>query len=203
MKSPDRKKIIEDLAYIKSIIRDSDSDIAENGVIYVLWGLLVSLGQILTYAFLYMRDAGRISSVMPGIIATWAVLFCAGWIYSILRHRKERRSEGAVLFAKKILSMVWLSTGISVTIFLFIALIIPTIDSNLIHPVISLFLGSAYFITSAVYSKNAMKYLSFGWWAGAAVMFIIPGYTNFLIFGAMTLLLLVVPGILFYRRSRA
>ena len=67
----------EDLAYIRQIMNDSKNIIIDNGMGFVIWGILVVIGLTITYAkiqFEWLIDTRIV----------WAVLIGAGWLYTSL-----------------------------------------------------------------------------------------------------------------------
>jgi len=68
-----------------------------------------------------------------------------------------------------------------------------------ISPLMASILGIANFVSGVIYDHRWAKSLAYGWWAGAAAMFIFPGLHSLLVFSVLMLVLQIMPGIVFYR----
>jgi len=196
------KKALQDIAYIKKIMSDSERMVADKGTHYILWGILVALGQGLNYLFVELDERDIILNSFPYIIATWAVLFTAGGIFSALHERGRSRTKGSTTFAERIVGSVWLGSCIAMIIVIFLSLSTKALDPFLIDPIIALLMGVSYFICSRLYVSRWMMFLSFGWWFGSIPMFLRPCKETFLVFGLMIVVLFLVPGIAFYLKHR-
>jgi hypothetical protein len=196
------EKALRDIAYIKKIISDSERVVADKGTHYIMWGILVAFGQGLNYLFVELDDRNIIPDSFPYIIATWAVLFVAGGIFSLLHNRGKTRTKGSTTFAESIVGSVWLGVCLAMVIVIFLSLSAKVMNPFLIDPVVALFLGVAYFICSRLYVSRWMVVLAFGWWFGSIPMFLHPGKESFLVFGLMIVMFFIVPGIVFYLKHR-
>ena len=72
-----------------------------------------------------------------------------------------------------------------------------------INPLISSVLGGTYYVTGLLNGRKLDQKLSYGWWLGAVIMFMLPGKISFLIFAAMMIIFQVIPGIISYRSFKA
>ena len=180
-----------EITLIKKIMQDSRKIIAFNGVDYIIWGILVLLGLIGTYASIIIREGIY-------IIWVWIILMGIGWIYSLSVHYIGSKKVRTWTLAGKLLGGIWLSCGIAMFIIGFVATYAGAIKGWAIAPTISVILGIAYFASGIIYGHPWVKYLYLGWWGGAVVMFLYPGRHTLLIFAAMMILFQIIPGILFY-----
>jgi hypothetical protein len=183
-----------ELAIIKTIMEDSRRIAIDKGVHYIFWGILVTIALVINYIFLLTGVAG------PYIGLLWFILMFGGWIISFIISRKEAKTRRVETFAGRILSAVWISAGIAMMILGFIGIIARAYNPIFICPLIATVLGAAYFTSGMVQSQNWVRNLSFGWWAGAVIMFVFPGLHSLLIFAFMMISLQTIPGIILYKQ---
>ena len=186
----------EELAYIKKIIQDSRRKVIDNGLGFIIWGILVLLGLLSTYYML-------VNKIHLGIPWNWIILVGLGWIYTFYQViRKVKKQKQPSSFAEKIIGALWFSSGLSMTLFGFIAPASGAVNGVFISPMISVVLGIAYFVSGFIYDYKWISSLAFGWWIGAIVMFFYPGMQVFLIMSLMLILLQIVPGIILYLKFK-
>lgn len=191
----DNKTAIDDLQFIKRIIADSKTTIIYNGKEYIFWGVIVSIGLLLVYF-------NFIFSYKINSFYLWVVIIGIGWIYSFLSSRKRKRDYRTITFAGKILGVVWLATGIGMTIIGFLGTVSGAIDRIFVSPLLSVLLGVAFLITGYIHNEGWIKFLSVGWWLGAIYMFFFPGIQTVLIMAAMMTFFQVVPGLYLYNKYK-
>lgn len=186
---------LEELTFIKNIIQDSRRKVIENGLGFIIWGILVLLGLLSTYFML-------VNKIYLSIPWNWIILMGAGWLYTFLKVRKYKKKKVPSSFAVKIIGALWFSSGISMTLFGFVAPASGAVNGVFISPMISVVLGIAYFVSGFLYDSKWISLLAYGWWAGAIVMFFYPGMQVFLIMSTMLILFQIVPGIVLYSKFR-
>lgn len=179
---------IEEIEFIKNIINESRSSI-----IYkkssIVWGIMTILALIITYL-------GIKTNSNYLILPAWGVVIILGWIYTFYENRKYFKQTMAVTFVDRITAKVWIGFGIATTIIGVLALVFKTINGFYISPMICLLSGMGFFITGELHKKYWFRNLSFGWWAGAAIMFLFPHISNLLLMAGIILLFQVFPGLL-------
>jgi len=180
---------------IKKIIEDSRKIVVDDGIGYIVWGLLVFVGMISSYFAVLTKQYNY-------TIWIWVILISAGWAYSIISHFLRDSKKKASTLAGKILGGLWISTGISMTLIGFIGPLSHSISGYTINPLLSIMLGIAYFVSGIVYGLAWVRNLAAGWWAGAIVMFFLQGIQSFLIFAALMALLQIIPGIIMYKKFK-
>jgi hypothetical protein len=181
---------LDELRYIKKVMQDSQRIIAEDGHSLIFWGLLVTLGQVITFLVFYFHYFIKL------YIYVWPTLIFIGWIYSFYYNRKKYGKLPYFTFAGKILGAVWKSFGITATILGFIPLLTGAINGGAyINPLIGTVLGSAYFITGYIYGKKWVTYIAFGWWLGSIYMFLYPNIYSLLVMSLLLVFFQIVPGL--------
>ena len=190
------KEAQDELLFIKDIIKSSREKLYDNGAHLIHWGILVSIGQFSNYITIKTGTSHYLGYI-------WLIIVALGWGGGIFIGRREKLILNPDNFATKIANALWLGGGISMTIIGLGAAVHfgkPTIiNSMAINPVISTILGGLYFTTGKLYEMKWLSRLAFGWWAVAITLFYWISYTNFLLFGIVTTLLMVVPGIILNR----
>jgi len=191
----EQKNAQENLEYIKQIISDTRRSLNDNGIISIVWGILVSLGQIGNYLFTENK-------IWNGYLWLWLVIGLIGWTFVLIESR-AKKYKVVNTFASKILASLWISTGISMTVIGFGAAGSGMVSGYAINPLLATVLGGTYYVTGLLNGKKLDQRLSFGWWLGAVIMFMIPGIYSFLLFAVMMILFQVIPGIMSYLSYKA
>ncbi|GBD91743.1 hypothetical protein BMS3Abin04_02475 [bacterium BMS3Abin04] len=191
----DEKKALEEISYIKEIMQDSRKTLVDNGVGYIMWGVIIVLGLLSSY---YMT----VNNVQNNYGLNWIILIAIGWIYSFVEGVKQGKKHKPATLAGKILTAVWFSSGIAMTIIGFIGTTSGGVSGVYVSPVISVILGVAFFISGVVYGNKWITMLSLGWWAGAMLMFYWPGMQVFWIMSLMMILFQIVPGVILYQQAK-
>ena len=186
----EENKAYEELLFIKQIIEESKREIVYNGIDYIVWGVLVFIGLISTYITILMRTSHIIWVV-------WVVIVTAGFLFGYFNGKKEVAIMPPT-FLRRSISALWTATGIAMMIFGFIAPLSNHYLTLFICPLLSTVLGLAYYVTGFLVASKWMKYLSFGWWAGAILMFVVPGLYSLLLMAFMMMALQTIPGIILY-----
>jgi hypothetical protein len=187
-----------ELALIKKIMEDSRQTVLYNGIHFIFWGILVSVCLIANYLMLVTH------TFVDKIGMLWAIMMPAGAVVDMIISRRLERKQSATTFAARLLGALWTASGIAMFIFGFLGPMTGAYKSIFICPVISVMLGVSYFTSGSIQQLNWLRNLAFGWWAGAAIMFIYPGMHTLLIFAIMLVGMQVVPGLLInkhYRRN--
>lgn len=190
----DDKSALEDLQFIRKVIEDSKRAMAYNGMDYIIWGILVIIGMIIMYVLI-------MNQIYFNYVWFWLGLVSIGWFYSFL-NRDKSKGKLSRSFSSKIVSSVWLSSGIGMTLLGFVGPFSGAIKPLFISPVLSVILGIAYFVTGNIFESRWMSYLSVGWWGGAVIMFFFPGIHSLFIMAMMMLFFQTIPGIIMYKKYK-
>ncbi len=177
----------QDLAYIKNIMQEGRKIIVDNGVGFIVWGILIATGMIFNYFALVYRIPGN-------ILLIWGILFGIGILVTVWGAVKDRKRKQAETLAGKFLGAIWVGVIITLSMNGFLGNLHPALAASI--------LGLGYFPTGYVTGFSMFRYLAFAWWAGAAVMFVYPGLYTALVFALMMIVLQVIPGIVVYIRCK-
>lgn len=191
----EEKQALDELLFIKKVMQDSQQILIDNGMGYIVWGLLVTLGMIFGYIkYLFQLQFD--------IMLAWVVLISIGWIYSFYTYYKKEKPKGES-FAGKIIKHLWFSIGVGMTIVGFAGYYSGAIKGEHISSIIAILLGCAYYLTSALYDWKYLKLVGITWWAGGIVMFYVFDITQFLIMAFLMFFGQIVPGIILYRKYKS
>jgi len=189
------KRALDEIAYIKKIMHDSRETFVDNGIGFIIWGLIIVLGLLSSYYMVINRIENNYG-------LNWVILIALGWIFSLVIARKKKDGHKTKTLAGKMLNAVWLSSGVAMTIVGFIGTTAGAISGVFVSPIISLILGIAFFVSGIVYGSKWISLISIGWWAGSILMFYWPGVQVFWIMSLMMIFFQIVPGIILYKQSK-
>lgn len=179
--------IQDDLAFIKKIVEESRKNVGLSGDHLIVWGLLVSIGLMVTWANHYFQ--WHASEWLH-----WILVIGGGWLFEIIYGRTVDRKKPVLTYAEKIDGFLWLSIGITMTLLGFIGIGTHGIHPHVISPIFSTILAIGYFSSGVIYDVKWIRNLAFGWWGGAIIMFIFPGLYHLLFMAAMMVVLQTIPG---------
>lgn len=184
----------QELAEIKRIMEDSRRIMVDDGTGFIIWGSLVAVGLISSYLSVLQYISWKITSI------AWFVLIGSGWVITFLQLRKEKKEQKAVSFAEKVAGAIWGSAGVTMTIIGFVGSYTGLVKGMGISPLMASVLAAAFFVSGVIYNDKVFRYLSFGWWAGALVMFFWYSPHTLLLFALMIIFMQVLPGYLMYNK---
>lgn len=182
-----------EINYIKRLMEESRRSLAENGIGYIIWGVLVVIGIMFNY--LRITDVTHINPLY-----VWMGVVGIGWAITIYWLKKEKRSPGSKSVLNKILGSVWFAAGIAMTLIGFPATMSGTIGGYGVLPLISTVLGIAYYVSGTIYGEKWIKLVGLGWWAAAALFMYWKNVNSLLVFAGLMILFQVVPGLYFYKK---
>ncbi len=192
----DQQSAIEEIALIRRVMDESRRFAFDNGKYYLAWGILITMAIFAQYAVILTKN----ESVSSWI---WIVGVGFGWIISIVMGMREPSKPGGWPVGAKLISLVWISSGVSMMIIGFVGPLTGALHSWAICPAIATVMGGAYTISSLVYRMKWVTVVGIAWWVGALVMFAVKGIATLPIFGAMMILFQIVPALVFYRTSKS
>lgn len=190
----DTKQAELELSEIKRIMEDSRRIMVDDGTGFILWGSLVAMGLISSYLSVLGYLDWNITSI------AWFALIGLGWLITIFQLRREKKERKAVSFAGKVAGAIWGSAGITMTIIGFVGSYTGLVRGMGISPLMACVLAAAFFVSGVIYNDKTFRYLSFGWWAGALVMFFWHSPHTLLLFALMIIFMQVLPGFIMYKK---
>ncbi len=190
------KSVLEELQFIRKVIEESKRSMIYNGFDYILWGIIVTIGLTTTY-FFAVYELYRFFN----LFWIWAIIVPIGWVI-VFYNSKKNKTKQPKTFAGTLLNAVWISAGIAMMIAGFAAPALRAYSPLFISPVICLTLGAAYYVTGTIVEAKWLRNLSFGWWAGAVLMFAYHDIITLLIMAMMMICFQTIPGIIIYRKFK-
>jgi hypothetical protein len=194
----------EELAYIRKVITESRTTFVEDGKPYILWGIIISFGMLLTYI-----SAITQTELYVGYI--WIALTLIGWltIFYYVRDKKKKAIR-ARSFIDRIQGSIWGACGAAIGLSVFLIILkdnmsvgdVPSINQYYICFVTSIIIGIAYFLSGIANDLKWLSNVGYAWWAGAVVMIIAPSVHNLLLYSLMVIFFQVVPGIILMKRYK-
>jgi hypothetical protein len=189
----DQQNVQQELAFIKKVMEDSRRLFIYDGKDMIVWGCIVLIGMILMFS--KFQYGLRISAFL-----IWGVLIGIGWIFSVWRGMRIKRMHRVKTLSGRIVSSIWIACGVCMTIVGFGFTSTGLIHGWAINPLLSLFIGVAYFTSATVLDLRYMYGAGIAWWGGALLMALWNGPHTFLIFGLLMIVFHIVPGIVFYKK---
>lgn len=193
----DRQDAMEEIALIRRVIDESRRFAMDSGKYYLLWGALVTAAIFAEYWMFVNHTRSTAASAW-----VWIITIGIGWLVSMIWGFQGASKRSGWPIGAKLVGLVWLSSGISMTILGFVATASGALQSWALCPVIAVVMGSGYAISGLIYRLRWVSLVGVAWWLGSLVMFWIKGIAVLPIFGIMMILFQIVPGLVFYRKSK-
>jgi len=190
----DQQKALDDLAFIRKMMADSQTIIRSRSVDFIVWGVLITAGLLGTYFLILNR------TYQSGGIWMWLTLVGAGWIFAFTRGG-FKSSPAPLTLAGKMMKGTWQAVGISATIFGFIAPWADALSGVFISPSIASVIAIAYYLSGILYQKKWISFLAFYWWSGAIYMYLFPSLETLLVMAFLLVTGQIIPGIVLYREA--
>ncbi|NQT63962.1 MAG: hypothetical protein HQ556_13460 [Candidatus Marinimicrobia bacterium] len=184
------------LDFIKTIMDDSQKVLADNGMGFIVWGILILLAGLFSFILDQLQ--------LPQYVG-WVYVFIAsvGWIYMMSYDRKrEKHSIGNPLI-RKVIGSIWIAVLLSMTILGFVGGASGAINLDYMSAVMYTVLGTAYFLQGVITGKIWVRNLGFAWWGGSIILFFIEGPIAITLMILMMIGLQIVPGIIFNRQWKS
>jgi hypothetical protein len=191
----EEKNALDELLFIKKVIQDSRRIMLDNGLGFIVWGILITTGMLFGYIKFLL-------ALNFDYIWAWVVIITCGWVFSYFNYYKKKPGR-IETFAGKIIGNLWFSIGITISILGFGGYFSGAINGQHISGVIAVVLGAAYYISSVLYEWKWFKLVALLWWVGGFVMFYVYDATQFLLMAGLMIFGQIVPGIVCYRKYKA
>jgi len=194
----------EELAYIRKVIAESRTTFVEDGKPYIFWGIIIAIGMTLTYISVLTQTELYVGYV-------WIGLTLIGWGTILYYARdKKKRAERSRSFIDRIQGSIWGACGAAIGLSVFLIILGDNLKANDVPPIhqyyicfiTSIIVGIAYFLSGIANDLKWLGYIGYAWWAGAAVMIIVPSVHNLLVYALMLIFFQVVPGIILLKRYK-
>lgn len=185
----------EDLALIRRMMEEVRRDVVDRGRHFMIWGVMPTLGALATW--LYAAGVA-----VPAPQWSWTGLLVVGWAASMVVGWRDGRGARVRTFGRRMLSIVWVCVAVSLTIIALAGMFGAVVDVVALSGLVSVVIAAPVAMTAGLTGERWLYGVAGGWWVGGAVMLFVPGVNALLLMGAMSLLLLAVPGAVLNARSR-
>lgn len=184
----------EELEFIRKVMEESRRTLIHDGVDFLRWGILASLGIFASYFYYYFQWQ------MIHVWILWSAIVIMGWTFSIRSYLRVRKKK-STSFTGKIIWSTWIGSGIALTILGFIGPLSGAYSAILITAVTSAVMGIGYYANGILIGSRWYIFFALCWWAGSIVLFFYHRVESLLIFGSMMVCFQVIPGYIFMRQT--
>jgi len=189
--------IRDDLAYVKALAEEGRDTPLVNGVIYLIWGLLVGSVSLLSYA----DNVGWLELGPVDGVWIWVGAFAIGWVLSMYFGRRSGAKPGASTLGNRTSNAVWLGVGIFITGF-WIVLMFVHDNFTAMFPISFGLYGVAFFATATAARVSWLRWVAVLAWIFAALSLVLMGSAQYLLVGGIgTLLCAALPGVILMRNE--
>ncbi len=183
----------EQLNFIKSIMDDSQRVLADNGMGFIVWGILILLAGFMSF----ILDQYQLTQYTGW---TYVLMVGLGWIYMTTYDRRREKHRLGNPLIRKVIGSIWIAVLLSMTILGFAGGASGAINLDYMSAVMYTVLGTAYFLQGIITGKMWVRNLGLAWWGGSIILFFITGPPAIALMILMMVGLQIVPGIIFYRQ---
>ncbi len=167
---------------ISLIISEAKSKFQENGFIFVLWGVLITLTSF--SQFVLLNSAYTDINYYPYFIIPFGVIYSGYYMY-----KKEKGEQNQI---SKIIGISW--TIISVNILILAFVFAPLLKSNLI-PLLLILLGISFIITGGTLKCKLLLYSGIFINISGIICFNIDWQYHSLLMSIVSFLAIFIPGL--------
>jgi hypothetical protein len=185
----------QDLAYIRRLMQDTHFATVAHGHFFVVWGIIVSVGLVLTW----LMATGELKVPWYGI---WAPLIASGWAYTFFAVRRGLRTQPTLSNLGRLIGHAWMTSGVAMTLTFFVGMPLGVITWKAGAGLIGVFMGMGVMLTALIAEIPWLIYVAIGWWLGAVILWLVPGMDTLAVLGVLVALLQIVPGIVLTMQNR-
>jgi len=186
----------EELAWIRSLMEESQRTLAGTWRHQALWGVLSAGGLLGTWALL---AAGRSTPI--GWM--WAALLTVGWAGSLWLGRRARGRAGVRSSTGRMFGAVWMGAGVTLTLIGGAGIWSPTVPQHILPGVLATVIAAGYFASGFLAGLGWLRGVAAAWWACGLLFLLLPGPWTLAAMAAAVLLLQVGPALALRRQARA
>jgi hypothetical protein len=185
----------KELEFVKKVMEESRRTLVHDGVDFLRWGILTSLGIFASYFYSHFRWE------IIHVWIFWAVIVLIGWGFSIRSYIKVRKVKD-VPFTGNIIWSTWIGCGIALTILGFVGPLSGAYGAIYITAVTATIMGIGYYANGILIGSRWHIFFALCWWAGSIFLFFYHRTESLLIFGIMMVCFQVIPGYLFVHQEK-
>ncbi|MEL6606554.1 MAG: hypothetical protein AAFP20_25530 [Cyanobacteria bacterium J06614_10] len=185
-------KAEESLLLIGNVIASTKARFEQNGKVYLIWGILLTLASAAQFALLQMEHWDI--HYYPYLIAL------LGWVYMFWYYSKAENRTKSKNIISQILNSVWIFVGINAGLLGF--LMGATLRENLI-PVILIMVSAGVIVSGAALKNRLVMFAGIFCNVAGFVAFWLDFVYQPLLTSIVYFIVLVVPGYIFARKNKA
>ena len=180
----------ESLSIIQQMIADTRERVINDGFFFLLWGILVISGCLITY-FAHVYKTYQI------INPSWMILMVTGAVWSVIASIRQGRKERVKSHIGYIGQMLWMAFLASMFIVIFLVQ-----DQELKSTILFILMGLATFTSGAILGFTPLYVGGVIFWGASIIYPQISFPYNSLFFAAMVFIGYVIPGLLLSRKVK-
>jgi hypothetical protein len=185
-----------ELQLVKEMIQRTKQTVVNRGAFFLLWGGLVFLACLVTFALTQLE-------LEPLIWVPWAILMPIGAIVSILLMRRYSKQSKYTSYVEHSYDSVWLACGIAFFIMMFVNSITSFFPPKAVYPIISFIVGIGVFASGGIMEWTSLRIGGLFLWGGAVTMMLVPFHYHTLIMSIVIIPGYMIPGYLLKRQFHA
>ena len=192
------QEIVEqDLQFIKKALENNRRMLADNGIFYILWGVMVVIGTPISYIFVNMN----MINILPFYWLGLAIIF---FFIQLFVDKKTGPKDHVDTFCWKLFNAVWRAVGITCILLSILFFTTGKITVPAFMGTISAVFGIAYYLSGIINDIKFLTRLSYVWWLATIIAFtweyMFDLYYIALFFALLILFLQVIPGIIIHKK---
>ena len=189
--SPDQQ-----LELIAQMLKESRKAIISMGFSSMIWGGFVSIGTALSYAFESWHW-------YVGIGILWAILMISAFLLVRSHGRRAQHQQHKTTVLNKVFNEMWIFVFAAIVLYEIAGFLRPqSISLSYVLSVVSILVGTAYWISGSMTHYLIIRIVSILWIIGSIIVLLVPPFWSPAVVGACTLLCEFIPGIYLYARER-
>jgi len=202
-----RRRAVEDLEYIRRVIEEARRATVESNPLFFLWGGVTWAAVLLTYAFVFVTRNLQGPNLLPYVGWVWWVLTGAAALYTVGYMILKRRRNPLSTLSVRILRSVWQSCLIGILLLVYGGALAARLHGYelsvaLLLATVTVLLAFAFFVMGGVYELPALRRLGPAFWAGAALMLLLPSDWAPLLYGLVVGTGFLLTGTLLHRQGQ-
>ena len=182
------------LQIIKSAIETSKRTLKEDGILFILWGFVLSTANLWRYyesvllTSWWMHEVMKIYMILSGIAVIGITIY-----YLFFRKKKVRT------FTSISVRYVWIGVILADNVIIIITkVILDKIDFALLQPIQMVLIGFALFVSAGIYRYHLLSLSGIIMWIAAAIAVNYNLNIQFLVRSIAEALCFIIPGLLMY-----
>ncbi len=193
----DQNQIQEDVLYIKKMIEANRRSLVDNGLSYIINGIIISIGVPLS---IYMGFSG-LDSYIPYF---WLFLIVLMVTVNLIAAKKIEKKHKIKTFGSEVFQYVWGACGLSLVILFILSFTSTGMSSPAFITSCASILAIGYLLTGVINDLKFMKILSLLWWFTAIIAGVWEYFGDLnqlpIFFAFMVILLQLIPASIIYRK---